>query len=126
MIKNLSLSRAVYLEQATIAEIGQHLRTCESIIETTVFIDGADKQTWLDEVDTCLKDGHVMTARYILKHALKKKDQKSLWLKSYELEKQYGTFDQQIPLLYSAKDSKHFFLKLMLAKILWRQKDDPN
>ena len=32
-----------------------------------------------------------MTARFVLKYALAKQDRKCLWLKNFEIEKQYGS-----------------------------------
>lgn len=58
-------------------------------------LDANDKKTnkeiWLSNVEVCIQQSAVFTARYILKHALKLVDAKALWMKAYQIEKQYGT-----------------------------------
>lgn len=41
-------------------------------------------------------------------------------MKAYEIEKEYGKIDSQLKLLEKAQNSKHEFLKLLHAKLLWK------
>jgi hypothetical protein len=50
------------------------------LIELTIELE-ADKEIWLSDADICLKQGKLFSARTILKHAVKVKDAKRLWLK---------------------------------------------
>jgi hypothetical protein len=45
---------------------------------------------------------------------------KALWMKAYQIEKQFGTLSSQLKLFDRAASSKHEFLKLLHAKILWK------
>lgn len=45
---------------------------------------------------------------------------KALWMKAYEIEKTYGNLNSILKLFEKASLSKHEFLKLLHAKILWK------
>ena len=83
------------------------------------------KQIWLANVDACVGQQAYFTARFVLKSALKTNDRRALWMKAYELEQKFGKTDSQLKLLDRAKDSKHIFLKLLQAKLLWKQLGQP-
>ena len=126
MIKNLTLSRETFLQEAVKCETAGSVLTCECIVESCLMLglDASDrkrnKEVWLANVDVCIQQSAIFTARYILKHALKLVDAKALWMKAYQIEKQFGTLTSQLKLFDKAFSSKHEFLRLLHAKILWK------
>ncbi len=51
------------------------------------------KEIWLKNVDVCLDQGAIFTAKFILKSGLKLHDRRALWMKAYQIEKEYGKID---------------------------------
>lgn len=95
MIKNLSsVSRDTFLQEAVKCEASNNLLTCECIIEQSIVAGDLQnlgpkelKIIWLQNVDVCLQQGAIFTARFILKAALKLHDRRALWLKAFQIEK---------------------------------------
>jgi hypothetical protein len=60
MIKNLSLGRETFLQEAVKCEVSGSILTCECIVESslTLGLDTQDKkalkQTWLSNVEVCI------------------------------------------------------------------------
>lgn len=57
------------------------------------------KQVWISNVDICVSQKAVFTARFILKSALKLHDRRALWMKAYQIEQQFGSSISQLKLL---------------------------
>ena len=114
MLHALQNPRATYLQQALDC-ISHSPRTSETLIELTLTLDNADKDRWLEDVDICLKQNQVATARHLLKYALILKDSKKLWLKAYQLEVDHGD-----PLSIF-RPSKHLLVSFLHAKTLWKR-----
>ena len=48
-----------------------------------------------------------------------------MWYKAYQIEQQYGNTQSLLKLFERGQNSKHDFLKLLHAKLLWKQLDKP-
>jgi hypothetical protein len=46
-------------------------------------------------------------------------------MKAYQIEQQFGNSNSQLKLLDRAQNSKHTFLQLLQAKLLWKQLKQP-
>jgi transposase-like protein len=57
------------------------------------------KEIWLQNADVFLEKGACFCARYLLKHAIQREDRKALWLKAYQIEREFGTLQSQTKLL---------------------------
>ena len=109
----VELSRDQWLQQAVLAEQADSLQTCKAIIKETMdfglnldsFMDDKEKkkqtrQTWLENVDACVQQGAIETAKAIIINAIAlDSSKKSLWMRAQQLEQEYGTTESLCQLL---------------------------
>jgi len=119
------IDRQKWLAHAEDAEQANAPLTCAAIIQYTIGLGVEEedrRRTWLDDAQASLARGSVVTARAILRYALKEfPTKKQIWLRAAELEKKHGTSDDFLTILSRAVEhcprSEIFWL--MRAKEQW-------
>jgi pre-mRNA-processing factor 6 len=107
------------------------VHTCRALIRNIIGIGIEEEdqlETWIEDAQSCERDGAYECARAIYTHALKlHPSRKQLWLEAADFEKKHGTREQLEELLASAVIScpKAEVLWLMLAKSKWLAENVP-
>ena len=92
----MKLSRDQWLQQAVLAEQGDSLVTCKAIVKETMdhgldldeFMNEKEKkkqtrQIWLENIDACVNQGAIETAKAIITNAITlDSGKKSLWMRA--------------------------------------------
>lgn len=137
------MKRDQWLKEAVIAEESGSLVTCRAIIQGTMEYGMEEymgenatdnikekvkvlKRVWLENVDACIAQSAIETARAIIFNAIKLYPmKKSFWFHSIKLEEQCGSKQNLTDILTRAKETtRDTFSYLKLAKHLWKSLGD--
>lgn len=121
----VEINREHWMKDAIDAEKAGSVHTCQVLVRNIIAI-GIDEEdqadTWMEDAQSCERDGAHECARAIYTHALKvHPTRKQLWLEAADFEKKHGTREQLEELLATAVTNcpKVEVLWLMLAKSKW-------
>ena len=121
----VEINREHWMKDAIDAEKAGSVHTCQVLVRNIIAI-GIDEEdqadTWMEDAQSCERDGAYECARAIYTHALKvHPTRKQLWLEAADFEKKHGTREQLEELLSTAVTNcpKVEVLWLMLAKSKW-------
>ncbi len=81
------------------------------------------RQIWLENVDACVSQGAIETAKALIMNAISlDSSKKSLWMRAQQLEQQFGSTETICQLLKTGViTAKHEFLFILYAKLLWKK-----
>jgi len=121
------LSRENWLNEAVNCEQAGSILTCRAIVKHTMELDLDPqdyKKTWLQNAGEAAEKGAIETSRALYYEACNRLlNKKSVWLKTYEFEKQNGTPEKILSImekgLKNNEDKPLFWL--IYAKQLWLQ-----